>query len=197
MSQRIDALNDAPFVDGPLEFVCQKVVDVLKASEFSVLFGTSIDAYQRMDYSMRELPALRVYNQQLTKEFESWFIEGDILIDCIFPASLRRNSIQQIQDTVSAALLQQFRRPSMFDAVASGVPGLNELGKTFTMDKALGFEFGDQAVPLTQIRANVRLDLRQWDLYLEETDRTKDTPFAAILGDLETFKTQLDATTDE
>jgi len=197
MSTKLDSLKDDPFVSGPLEFVCSKIAEVMRASEFRVLFGTSVDSYQRMDYSMRELPALRIYNQQLTKEFESWFIEGDVLIDCIFPASVRRNEIQQIQDTVSAALLQQFRRPSMFDAVASGVPGLNELGKTFSMDKALGFEFGDQAVPLTQIRANVRLDLRQWDLYLEETDRTKDPPFEAILGALQTFKTQVDATTDE
>ena len=194
---RIDSLDNAPFVDGPLEFLCANIKTAIDAvPQFKALFGDSTDSYCRMDYSMRELPALRIYNQELTKQFDSWFIEGDILLDVIFPAGIRRNSLQKIQDTVSAALLQQFRRQDMFDAVASGTPGLNELGKTFSMDKALAFEFGDTNVPLTQIRANVRLDLREWDLYLEQTDRTKASPFDAVLADLETFKTQVDAVTD-
>jgi hypothetical protein len=194
---RIDTIDTAPFIDGPLEFVCANIKSALDADpKWRALFGASTDAYCRMDYSMRELPALRIYSQELTKQFDSWFIEGDILMDAIFPAGIRRNAIQQIQDTVSAALLQQFRRQSFFDAIASGTPGLNELGKTFSMDKALSFEFGDTNVPLTQIRANVRLDLREWDLYLEGTERTKDSPFDRVLGELRTFKTQLDAETE-
>lgn len=197
MSNRIDTLNSNPFVSGPLEFVCAKVKEHIAATpQFAALFGASIDAYCRMDYSQRELPALRIYSQQLTKEFESWFIEGDLLMDVILPPSIRRNDIQQIQDTISAALLQQFRRKDFFDAVASGVPGLNELGRRFEMDKALGFEFGDTVVPLTQLRANLRVDLRQWDVFLEGDERTINDPFEATLGALEFVKNQIDALND-
>lgn len=198
MADRIDTLSGDPFVSGPLEFLCEKVREHIAAvPEFAALFGSSIDAYCRMDYSMRELPALRIYNQQQNKEFDSWFVEGDILLDAIMPAGVRRNDVQQIQDTISAALMQQFRRPSFFDAVASGTPGLNELGKRFSVDKALGFEFGDTVVPLTQIRANVRLDLRQWDLFLESDERTKDEPFETTLGAVEFVKNIIDGLRDD
>jgi hypothetical protein len=196
MSERIDTLTyetdstgaqvrQDPFYNGPAEFLVQEVVSELKQiSEWTAIFGEFIDFYKRNDYPIRALPALRIYNDISNKQFESWFIEGDLKADIILPASLRRNELQQIQDTLAMALLQQFRRPTFFTKLCERVPGLNELGKAFSSDKSLGFEWGDSWVPLTQITLNFRLDLRVWDEYLEQTDRVKDSPFEKVLGDL-------------
>jgi hypothetical protein len=82
------------------------------------------------------------------------------------------------------ALLHQFRRPKFFVEMGEVVPGLNELGKRFEYDKSLGFEWNDTVVPLTQITLSFKIDLRAWDSYLEQTNRTKDSPFKETLGDL-------------
>lgn len=181
-------ISSGLFVNGPAEFLVQQMALNLKGVEqWKKIFGESIDAYKRMDYSIRQLPALRIYNDDFNKDYESWFIEGDIKADIILPASLRRTEVQQIQDTISNALLQQFRRPLFFTTMMGVVPGLNELGKKFTCNKSLGFEFEENMVPLTQLTINFRLDLRIWDDYLEQTDRTKDSPFEAVLGNLESI----------
>lgn len=193
MAERIEKTDLNPetgftdlWLDGPGEFLVKRIVDQLKATpQWTAIFGDFIDPYQRMDYGERNLPSLRVYCEQYTKEFESWFINGDVVADIIFPPNLRRNELEQIPDTVSAAMLQQFRRPKLFEALTVLVPGLNELGKRFEVDKTLAFEWGENLVPLTQIRVNFRLDLRRWDEYLEETNRTKDDPFTRVLGNLD------------
>lgn len=191
MAERIDNLKydyanlkEQPFINSPGEFLARTISEQLKISEFKIMYGGSIDGYKRMDWSERELPAMRVYNDTQTKTGESWFIDGDIKIDSIMPASLRRNELQQVQDSLSAALLQQFRRTTFFNTMNTLVPGLNELGKIFAIDKSLGFEWGESIVPLTQITLNFRIDLRQWDNYLESQYRTKDDPFSVTLGDL-------------
>jgi hypothetical protein len=185
-------IANEPFISGPAEFLVQEICRQLKqVPQWAKIFGDFIDPYKRMDYEYRNLPAMRVYNDEARKEFESWFIDGDIFAEIILPAYVRRNDLQQIQDTLSMALLQQFRRPTFFDTMATRVPGLNQLGKSFSVDKALGLEWGDGLVPLTRIRINFRLDLRVWDDYLEQTDRTKDSPFEAILGNLENLATTI------
>lgn len=192
MSERIElvelnkdtGLNDL-FLDGPSEFLVKVVAsELLKVSQFKAIFGENIDPYKRMDYGYSNFPAVRLYNDVALKEFDSWFITGDLKADVIFPASLRRNENQQFQDTVSNALLQQFRRTAFFNAVTAGVPGLNELGKRFEVNKQLGFEWQDEVVPLTQITLNFRLDLRIWDEYLVSDNRTKEDPFEKTLADL-------------
>jgi hypothetical protein len=195
MSERIERLQSTTenqdgqgtnlFYTGPAEFLVVSVVKQLRMDpQWKELFGENIDAYRRQDYSIRSLPALRVYNETYTKQFESWFIEGDLKADIIFPASIRREETQQLQDSVAAAMLQQFRRPAFFDAVEERCPSLNELGKTFAVDKSLGFAWNDTVVPLTQLTINFRMDLRIWDDHLEKTNRTKDSPFSEVLGDL-------------
>lgn len=189
-----DGSDLSMFLSGPGEFLVAVCAEQLrKTKEWAALFGCTesdptgfIDSYQRQDYPIRALPALRLYSKNYEKQFESWFIEGDITADVIFPASLRRDELQQIQDTVTAALLQQFRRTEFFNLVTSRVPGLNEFGKRFLVDKSLGFEWDDETiVPLTQIRINFRIDLREWDRYLESTNRTKEDPFEYTLANLE------------
>jgi len=190
MAERIDKINlklgqPNPYIDGPAEFLVKSLREqLLQVEEFKLIFGDFMDAYKRMDYPLVALPALRMYNETFTKDFESWFIDGDITLDVLFPANVRRDQLQQFQDTLSSALLQQFRRPTFFESMCELVPGLNELGKRFSVDKSLGFEWGEAIVPLTQIRLNFRIDLRKWDDYLESTNRTKDDPFKRTLGDL-------------
>lgn len=186
MSERIDNLdNPALFYSGPGEFLAKNIAEQLAlVPQFQAVFGPKIDAYQREDYSMRDLPALRIYNTMFRKEYESWFINGDIKIDIVLPALVRREFLQRYQDTLTSALCQQFRRKTFFETIESLVPGLNELGKEFEADKTLGFKIGENLVPMTQISLNFRLDLRIWDEYLTRDDRTKDEPFEKTLGDL-------------
>lgn len=183
---RLDALKPDLFLDGPTEFLIKSIAqELLKVPQFAEIFGESVDGYKRMDYSMRELPGLRIYNENMEKEFESWFINGDVIADVILPPEIRRNETQQFQDTLSSALLQQFRRPTFFNTLLNLVPGLNELGKRYSVNKSLGFMYGDEDMaPLTQISLNFRLDLREWDRYLEERGSTKDDPFEITLGKL-------------
>lgn len=186
------------FLTGPAEFLCKQIAAHLRADEvWSKLFGDFIDPYKRMDYSMRNLPAIRIYNNGFKKDYESWFINGMVTLDLIFPASIRRMQTEQIPDTLCAAILQQFRRPTFFGSLCQKVPGLNELGKTVDCDKALAFEFEDELVPLIQILVNFRIDLREWDDYLESDYRTTDDPFSRPLGDLTTLVTTMAALRDD
>ncbi len=202
MTERITALDDpTTFYSGPIEFLVAKVAQrLLAVPQFALVFGTRIDPYQRMDYSLRETPALRIYNHTWIKEFESWFLVGELLLDVIFPASIRRTLEQQYQDTIVAALCQQFRRNDFFVALCNDVPGLNELGKEFSVDKSLGFAWGSgsqEPAPLTQIRLNFRLDLRIWDEFLTSDDRTKNDPFEKTLGNMTFIHTIISGKNDD
>lgn len=186
------------FADGPAEFLVRKVSEKLKGiEEWKALFGDFIDGYRRMDYPERALPVMRIYNNSFSKDFESWFVNGDILIDIIWPPSIRRQEQQQFQDSIAAAVVQQFRITKFFQELCDEIRGLNELGKRVTVDKSLGFEWQDGIVPLTQITVNFRIDLREWDRYLEETNRTKDSPFEVSIGDLKRMVSEFCGVNDD
>lgn len=196
--QRLDTLTPQLFLDGPTEYLVKTIAAQIQAvPQFFKLFGDSIAPYERMDFSERELPALRIYNLAFVKESEDWFINGDVKIDVIWPASIRRVDLQQFPDTITSALIQQFRRTSFFNAVSAGVPGLNELGKVLSVNKELGFAWGDNIVPLTQITVNFRLDLRVWDLYMEQQLRTEDNPFEYTLQNLDTIVSTIQGLKDD
>lgn len=178
--------NENLFIDGPVDYLVRHAAYQLRqVKQWRNLFTAGIEGYKRMDFSMRGLPGLRIYIDDYRKTFESWFINGDITLDVILPAYIRRYETEDYAGQIANALLQQFRRDSFFNTLRSSIPGLNELGKEFSVDKSLGFAIGDDVVPLTQIKANFRIDLREWDSYLEQTDRTKDSPFEKVLGNLE------------
>jgi hypothetical protein len=184
------------FLTGPAEFLCRNIAELFKEDEiFSVIFGNSIDSYKREDYSIRNFPSMRIYNEFYQKEGETWYINGEITIDVIWPPSIRRSELQQLPDTISSAIVQQFRRMMIFDKLLKIVPGLNELGKIVSVDKSLGFKWetdSDTLAPLTEIKINFRMDLAQWDLYLESDYRTKDYPFERTLGDLKRLHGQIE-----
>ena len=187
MSERIDYLNSNPFLIGPAILVTAVRNRLLAVPQFANLFGDQIDSYKRSDYAVRNFPALRIYNESYTKDFDSWFINGDLILDVILPPALRRNLIQDVQDTISSALLQQFRRPTFFSLLCADIPGLNELGKSFSVTKALLFEYDKEYCPVLQINLNFRIDLRAWDDYLEQEYLTKDEPFVETLYDLKSI----------
>lgn len=177
--------KDNLFYNGPAEFLVKVLAEeLLKVDQFKSLFDVNIDPYKRMDYQVSALPVMRIYCDRYTKEFESWFINGDIKADVILPAALRRDENQSFQMTITSAIVQQFRRQSFMTTVEARVPGLNELGKRVDVDMTLGFEWQDDIVPLTQITLNFRIDLRIWDDYLTSTNRTKDSPFVETIVDL-------------
>ncbi len=191
-------LKSDPFLDGPTEFLAKTCARLIaEVPQWRLIFSDSIEGYDRYDFSQRALPALRIYNLTFRKEHESHYIYGDLLIDVILPPSLRRDELQTVQDTLSAAMMQQFRRPSFFAAVRDAVPGLQELGKTFAVDKTMGQRWQDGILPITQITANFRLDLKEWDSYLEREGRTKDDPFEVTLASLDRIKTTIQGIRDD
>lgn len=195
MAERIEKLlaTPTPFLEGPAELLCRSMAELLVAvPQFKLVFGDNIYGYKRMDFSIRELPGIRIYNQQATKNSDHAFITGDILVDCIFPASLRRDELQRVQDAISGALWQQFRRPAFFFSTRALVPGLNELGRVLLVDKSLGYvwssaESEDEVVPMTQFTINFKLDLAIWDDYLTAQCRTTEDPFERTLKELESI----------
>lgn len=191
---RIEKLTPLLFLDGPCEFLSKSVALAIKNEEhFKVLFGDSVEDYDREDFSIRELPACRVYAYRYTKEHESHYINGELFLDVILPPLVRRADTEEIQSRISSALLQQFRRPSFFAAMQSAVPGLNELGKVFSVDKSLGYQNtnDDAECPLTHMTLNFRLDLKVWDAYLESQGRTKDEPFQKTLENLRVIASKI------
>lgn len=194
----LDAGELTLFQDNPVEFLCASIAQSLaETKEWPLIYGEYIDGYMRMDYDFRNLPALRIYNETGSKDQESWFITGDIKVDSILPASIRREETQQIQDTLTGALIQQFRSQIFFGAVSTRVPGLNELGKTMSWDKTAGFEFEEQMAPVTQITLNFRLDLRIWSDYLVSQNRTIDIPFEATLDNFRKLFYKIQALKDD
>lgn len=184
--ERIENIQPDIFIDGPAEFLSFKVAEeIALVKQFKEIFGDFIDGYKRMDYGFMNLPALRIYNNSYKKEFESWWINGELIIDAIYPPSIHREESHRVPDIISNALLQQFRRPSFLSSLRGKLPGLNELGKSFDVDKSLAFEFDETLAPLTQIRVNFRINLEEWDRHLTDTDRTKDDPFEVTLGSLD------------
>lgn len=197
--RKIEVLNDDPFLDGPTQYLCKTLaLELAKVRPFAQVFGEFIDGYMRMDYAIRNLPALRIYNTTYAKTAESWYIEGEVTADIIWPAELRRGEVQLLPDMVTAALIQQFRRMSFFTTVLAKVKGLNELGKSMRIDKGAAFQLSaEEVVPLTQLQINFRIDLSAWDRWLEEDARTKDEPFQRTLLNLESFIGRIGAVRDD
>lgn len=186
-NSKIDRLVPELFLDGPGEFLTKSVARAIREEcHFKQVFGESVVDYDREDFSIRELPALRVYNMDYSKKQESHYIEGELKVDVILPPLLRREETESVQSQLASALLQQFRRPSFFEAMLKAVPGLNELGKVFSVDKSLGFqnESMTDECPVTHISLNFRIDLKEWDAYLESQGRTKEDPFDVTLENL-------------
>lgn len=187
MKERIDILAAPSWFLQPTDKIVPSVVEGLKAEPlFADMFGDAIEPYQRGDFSVRDLPALRVFDPSGKKDAETWYGDGVLRLEVIFPPAIRREELQAYPSLVRAALLAQFRREAFFQAVRAKVPGLNRLGWSFSWDNTLGFVARDteEICPMVQITLDWRVDLAEWDRYLESDDRTVDEPFKQTLGDL-------------
>lgn len=199
MTERIDLLENPTWFLQPGDRIVETIVEQLLAHKvFSLIFGESIYGYKRMDIGIREMPALRVYNDTGRKEAETWYLGGDIKIDIIFPASIRREQTQKLPDLVASAMLSLFRAQPFFTLVRASVPGLNQLGWFFSFDKTLAFQPGENVdpCPVTQLVVNFRVNLEEFDRYLESDDRTPEQPFERTLADLETIYLAIQAKDD-
>lgn len=189
-----EPLESNLFITQPGEYLVSVFAEALRQDEvWSKLFGDEIADYERMDFSFRSLPAMRIYCERYRKEFETWYVQGDIIIDVIWPASIRRGELNRLPQTIAGAMMQQLRRPGFFEDICEKVPGLNEFGKTLNVDFDLGFKWQDEIIPLTRITANFRVLLDEWDQYLTEDYRTREEPFRRTLGDLESIVTTINA----
>jgi hypothetical protein len=198
--ERIDLLTPNPFLSSPgdlLAHYCAQQIALVP--QFKTVFGQFIDGYLRMDYAIRNLPALRIYQMEsYTMEADNWFVVGQLEADVILPASLRRELLHTVSDKITGALLQQFRRTPFFQTMKGLVPGLNWLGQSITVSKNRAFQFDeDTLVPMAVLSINFRVDLREWDLYLESQDRTVDDPFEVTLADLAVIGTTIAALLDD
>lgn len=190
IQSKIDRLTPKLFLDGPSQFLVKNLaLQFLQEPHFKQVFGESVEPYDREDFMIRELPALRIYNFTYTKEHESHYIVGDLHMDIILPPLLRRGDTEEVQDQLATAIIQQLRRPPFFAAMLEVVPGLNELGKVVTVDNTLGYQNTKQEdeCPCTHMTVNFRIDLKEWDAYLESQGRTKDDPFDVTLENLATI----------
>jgi len=187
VSEKLDNATPSLFLDGPGEFLAMQLAAQINLEpHFNEIFQGSVFDYQREDISYRELPALRIYTLDYTKEQESHYINGDVHADVIFPPNIRRENIETLSSRIASALLQQFRRPPFFATMCDLVPGLNELGKVFNINKSMVFQNTEQTdeCPVVKITLNFRLDLKVWDQYLIDNGRTKDDPFDVTLKNL-------------
>ena len=190
MTERVDILDTPTWFLQPGDRIVQSIVEELLAEPtFKLIFGDRIDPYMRMDYGARDFPALRIYSLTGVKEAETWYLAGDVTADIIFPASLRREEWQKLPDLVTAALLAMFRAQPFFERIRAKVPGLNQLGWRFGYDKTNAFRMSeaDDMHSLTRLTINFRVNLNEWDEYLESDDRTPEQPFERTLGDLRTL----------
>lgn len=188
MGARIDEISPDVFKDGPADYLVKQIALLIgNEPHFKKVFGEQVADYDREDFPIRGLPALRVYCFDYEKTSEmSGYIEGTIQMDVILPPSLRRADTEKFSSIIANAMMQQFRRLPFFSAMRGVVPGLNELGKHFSVDKRLVYQNTEQAdeCPVVHMTANFRIDLKEWDEYLESQGRTREDPFDKTLENL-------------
>lgn len=193
---RIQALNpkleNNPFISSPGDYLAHNVAEqIALVPQFAKIFGSgkgrNIDGYLRGDYGVSNLPALRIYQMEsYTMTADNWFIDGQLELDVILPPSLRREDLHFVSDVLTGALVSQFRRLPFFQAMRAAVPALNYLGQSITVSKNRAFMMNENdQIPMAVVTSNFRIDLREWDLYLESNDRTVDDPFDVTLADLD------------
>lgn len=200
MADRLEQLEEPSWYLQPADRVVDSMVQLFKAEPvFAKIFGDEIDGYKRMDYGARAFPALRVYTDTGRNEGVTWYANGDVKVDVILPASVRRNDLQKFSDLLTSTVFAQIRRQSFLDSMRKLVPGLNELGKVFSWDKGLAFQpaESEDLFPMTQIVVHYRVLMEEWDRFMEDDYRTVDDPFERTLADLLTMYMTIIAQDDD
>jgi hypothetical protein len=194
----------ADFISGPGEILVPRLIMAMaQIPQMQSLFGPVLDSqgqfglrwadYSRYDWSLRQLPAINVYESGAeNKEAEQGYMTGSVTLQIFWPANFRRSDLARIPRTFSAAITNFFASqyaiqlldPHPTVNVSTKVPGLNELGKNITWSPNVEGLVESELVPVTMVEVRYRVDLRAWYRFLDTDNRTKENPFARTLVDL-------------
>lgn len=183
------------------DLVVKTVRQLASIPAFVKLFGPYTDdkdqqrwaPYQRMDWSLRQLPAMNIFESNTeSKDSDQAFLTGTVSFQIFWPANFRRNDLARVPAAFKGVMENFFNSQWVRDMLDElywitrpmKVYGLNEYGKTMTWVPQTEGIVETELVPVTQVDANYRIDLRAWNRALEFMGRTKDDPFSQSLYDL-------------
>jgi len=199
---------DGLFLSSPGEDIVPKTLLQLSSiPAFVTLFGPYISDpngnktsnqqrwadYQRMDWSIRQLPAINVFEAASeNKDSDQAFLRGSVQIQVFWPPNMRREDLARvpaafkgvIQNFFSSDYVGQMLDELYYIHRPMKVYGLNEYGKTLTWSPNVEGIVEDELVPVTILDVQYRIDLRSWYRALEFMGRTKGNPFATTLKPL-------------
>jgi hypothetical protein len=149
--------------------------------------------YERFDWSIRQLPTINVFEASAeTKDSDQAFLKGMVNIQVFWPPNFRRGDSRRVESAFKGTLENFFNSmyvSQMLDEIyfisrPMKVFGLNEYGKTMTWTPNTMGIIDNEAVPVTSVSVNYRIDLRAWNRALVYMNRTKAQPFEDTLYDL-------------
>lgn len=153
--------------------------------------------YNREDWSIRQLPAINIYEAESEdKTSSNAWLNGTINFMAIWAPNQRRSDWARVGNAFKGAMQNFFESVqvrNMLDELyyitrPEKVPGLNEYGKTMVWSPNIEGIVEGEYVPVTLVSVKYRLDLRSWYRWLAFTERTKAVPFEHPLAPL----TQID-----
>lgn len=212
-----EKLMQEEFLEGPGQYMVRRLIkQMAKEKGFIALFGEykgpESDSqrwaeYQRFDWSVRQLPAISVYEDQSeTKTADSGWVTGTLKVTVYWPPRLHRRFAARLPNTFFAALMLWMRGAEAFKLLDSRanvdrtliVPGLNQLGFEMTDIKQVEGIVETEAVPVSLIDVRFRLDLRAWDRWMTQEDcRDVPTPFVRDLETMETLTNVIQGVIDD
>jgi hypothetical protein len=144
--------------------------------------------YQRMDWSVRQLPAINVFESATeSKDSDQAYLRGTVQLQVFWPPNFRREDLARVPGAFKGVVQNFFSSDyvaTMLDELyhiqrPEKVYGLNEYGKTMTWSPNVEGLVEDELVPVTIVDVQYRIDLRSWYRALEFMGRTKAQPFTA------------------
>lgn len=201
------------FLTGPGEFIVANTLMQMAAipndtgMPFTQLFGPYTPGkpglnqtanqrwadYARFDWSIRQLPAICVYEAETEdKTSSNAWLNGTINIMVLWGPNMRRSDWARVPAAFKGALQNFFESDyvkAMLDELyyiqrPAKVPGLNEYGKVMTWSPNVEGIVETETVPVTLVSVKYRLDLRAWYRALVFQTRTKAEPFQTPLSPL-------------
>jgi len=198
---------DQLFLTGPGEDLVPKLfMQMAKVPGFIGLFGKyTVNSdqqrwadYQRFDWSIRQLPAINVFESQVEdKTSDNAWLNGNITMQALWPPNFRRSDSRRVEAAYKGVVENFFASQyvtSMLDELywitrPEKVYGLNEFGKVLTWQPNVeGIIKDGEQIPVTLVEVKYRIDLRAWYRALEFMNRTKAEPFKDTLSDLTNIK---------
>lgn len=150
--------------------------------------------YSRYDWSIRQLPAINVYEAETEdKTSSNAWLNGTVNIMVLWGPNMRRSDWARVPMAFKGALQNFFESRYVRDMLDElywiqrpgiKVPGLNEYGKIMTWSPNVEGIVENESVPVTIMSVKYRLDLRAWYRALEFQSRTKADPYLTPLSPL-------------